>query len=122
MSERGVWLHVEWPSEYAGGGYAGLFMVLLAEVRSLTVGIHRIPSCDSINEYHSSVNKSHRMMLAEVFSAPPPRNLEWQCIEALFLAVGAQRVEGRGSRVRFELSGEGLSGTRCQGVFDPSGC
>jgi len=28
-----------------------------------------------------------------------------QRIEALFLALGAQAIEGRGSRVRFELNG-----------------
>ena len=51
------------------------------------------------------MNKSQRKTLAEVFSAPTSRNLEWRRIEALFLAAGAQSVEGRGSRVRFELNG-----------------
>lgn len=51
------------------------------------------------------MNKSHRKTLAEVFSVPTSRSLEWRRIEALFLAVGAQSVEGRGSRVRFELNG-----------------
>jgi len=31
--------------------------------------------------------------------------MKWQQIEALFLALGAQAIEGRGSRVRFELNG-----------------
>lgn len=51
------------------------------------------------------VNKSHRRTLSEVFSSPTPRSLEWQRIESLFVALGAQLVEGRGSRVRFELNG-----------------
>ncbi|KAB7619412.1 type II toxin-antitoxin system HicA family toxin [Alkalilimnicola sp. S0819] len=51
------------------------------------------------------MNKSHRKTLAEIFSAPTPRNLEWRRIEVLLLAAGAQLVEGRGSRVRFELNG-----------------
>ena len=51
------------------------------------------------------MNKSQRKTLAEVFSAPTSRSLQWRRIEALFLAVGAQSVEGRGSRVRFELNG-----------------
>jgi len=34
-----------------------------------------------------------------------PRAKKWQHIEALFLALGAQAIEGRGSRVRFELNG-----------------
>ena len=40
-----------------------------------------------------------------IFQAPVPTSLEWRKIEALFLALGAKTVEGRGSRVRFELSG-----------------
>ncbi|MBW1704974.1 MAG: type II toxin-antitoxin system HicA family toxin [Deltaproteobacteria bacterium] len=32
-------------------------------------------------------------------------SLKWQHIEALFLALGAQAIEGRGPRVRFELNG-----------------
>ena len=40
-----------------------------------------------------------------IFGKPVPANLKWQRIEALFLALGAQAVEGRGSRVRFELNG-----------------
>lgn len=51
------------------------------------------------------VNKSHRRTLSEVFSSPTPRSLEWRRIESLILALGAQAVEGRGSRVRFELNG-----------------
>jgi len=31
--------------------------------------------------------------------------MEWRRIESLFIAAGAQLVEGRGSRVRFELNG-----------------
>ena len=31
--------------------------------------------------------------------------MDWKGIEALFIALGATVVEGRGSRVRFELNG-----------------
>lgn len=31
--------------------------------------------------------------------------LEWRRIEALFVALNAQVIEGQGSRVRFELNG-----------------
>ncbi len=31
--------------------------------------------------------------------------MEWRKIEALFIALGAQVIEGNGSRVRFELNG-----------------
>lgn len=39
-----------------------------------------------------------------VFREPAPRTLEWAQIEALFVALGATVVEGRGSRVRFALN------------------
>jgi hypothetical protein len=51
------------------------------------------------------MNKRHRETLGMIFQAPVPTSLEWREIEALFLALGAKTVEGRGSRVRFELSG-----------------
>lgn len=51
------------------------------------------------------MNAAHRKTLAAIFSAPPPTTLEWRRIEALFVALGAQVIEGRGSRVRFELNG-----------------
>jgi hypothetical protein len=38
-------------------------------------------------------------------ASPSPPTLEWQDIEALLSALGARTVEGRGSRVRFELNG-----------------
>lgn len=47
----------------------------------------------------------HRKILKSVFDKHVPANLKWQDIEALFLALGAQIIEGRGSRVRFELNG-----------------
>ena len=40
-----------------------------------------------------------------IFQTPVPTSLEWRDVEALFLALGATSVEGRGSRVRFELNG-----------------
>lgn len=51
------------------------------------------------------MNKKHRKTLEAIFSKPVPSTLEWKKIEALFVALGAQTIEGRGSRVRFELSG-----------------
>ena len=47
----------------------------------------------------------HRRVLKSIFDKHVPANLKWQSIEALFLALGARTVEGRGSRVRFELNG-----------------
>jgi hypothetical protein len=52
------------------------------------------------------VNKKHQKTLKIIFENPIPKTLEWKSIEALFIALGANVVEGRGSRVRFELNGE----------------
>jgi hypothetical protein len=51
------------------------------------------------------MNARHRKTLAAVFRDPVSATLEWARIEALFMALGAQKIEGRGSRVRFELNG-----------------
>ena len=50
------------------------------------------------------MNSKHRKTLALVFAKPTPATLEWARIEALFIAAGAQAVEGDGSRVRFILN------------------
>jgi len=42
--------------------------------------------------------------LEAIFSQPVQRTLEWHRIEALFIALGAQVIEGSGSRVRFHLN------------------
>jgi hypothetical protein len=51
------------------------------------------------------MNAAHRKTLAAILTTPTPTALEWRRIEALFVALGAQVIEGRGSRVRFELNG-----------------
>jgi hypothetical protein len=51
------------------------------------------------------MNKRHQQTLEKLFQSPVPTSLEWRDIEALFLALGAKTIEGRGSRVRFELGG-----------------
>jgi hypothetical protein len=51
------------------------------------------------------MNKRQRATLDKIFQTPVPTSLEWRDVEALFLAMGAQTVEGSGSRVRFELNG-----------------
>lgn len=50
------------------------------------------------------MNKRHQKTLTKIFSRPVPKSLDWQRIEALFIALGARVIEGRGSRVRFELN------------------
>lgn len=51
------------------------------------------------------MNRSHRKTLDAIFAQPAVTTLEWRRIEALFVALGAWRVEGGGSRVRFVLNG-----------------
>jgi hypothetical protein len=52
-----------------------------------------------------AMNSAQRRTLQAIFASPPPTNLAWRQIESLFVALGAQMIEGRGSRVRFELNG-----------------
>lgn len=51
------------------------------------------------------MNSSQRKTLSILFSEPVTATLQWSSIESLFRAVGAKVIEGRGSRVRFELKG-----------------
>lgn len=51
------------------------------------------------------MNSKHRKTLAILFSHSGQKGLEWVRIESLFLALGAEMIEGRGSRVRFVLNG-----------------
>lgn len=43
--------------------------------------------------------------LSSVFADPINGNIEWSKIEALFLALGCQVIEGSGSSVTFERDG-----------------
>lgn len=51
------------------------------------------------------MNSKQLATLKAIFSQPAPSSLEWALIESLFVAAGAITIEGRGSRVRFELNG-----------------
>jgi hypothetical protein len=51
------------------------------------------------------MNTRHAKTLAAVFRQPSPASVDWSAIEALLLAVGCNRVEGSGSRVRFVKDG-----------------
>ncbi len=52
------------------------------------------------------MNSTHRKTLEAIFSNPVPAALEWRKIEAMFEALGAQTVEGKGSRVAFVINGK----------------
>lgn len=49
------------------------------------------------------MNSRQRKTLEAIFARPVPVDLAWTELESLFLAVGAKKTEGSGSRVRFEL-------------------
>jgi hypothetical protein len=51
------------------------------------------------------MNSKHKKTLKDIFIDPVSSSMEWRKIEALFVACGANTVEGNGSRVRFELNG-----------------
>ncbi len=51
------------------------------------------------------MNRTHRKSLDAIFSTPLPAVMEWRKIEALFMALGAQKAEGGGSRVAFVING-----------------
>ena len=48
----------------------------------------------------------HRATLEAIFAAPVRPDIPWRDIEALFVALGGEVSEGRGSRVRVALRGE----------------
>lgn len=50
----------------------------------------------------ASMNKKHRQTLAAIFAKPTQANIVFRDIEALLLALGCERTEGAGSRVRFD--------------------
>ena len=52
------------------------------------------------------MNNKQRKTLAAVFTDPVPGTIEWAAVESLLLAAGVRRIEGRGSRVRFEKDGQ----------------
>ena len=52
------------------------------------------------------LNNKQRKTLAAVFTDPVSGTIEWAAVESLLLAAGVRRIEGRGSRVRFEKDGQ----------------
>ncbi|MBF0265512.1 MAG: type II toxin-antitoxin system HicA family toxin [Gammaproteobacteria bacterium] len=50
------------------------------------------------------MNSKHKKTLQLIFSNPVNGNIEWRKIEALFIALGAEKDEGNGSAVTFILN------------------
>ena len=59
--------------------------------------IATISFCDIIIQ----MNSKHRKTLNAIFTDPVPSSIAWKDIESLLIAVGAELIEGNGSRVRF---------------------
>ena len=55
---------------------------------------------------NARLNKKHQRTLKAIYSKEVPATLQWRRIEALFMALGARKIEGRGSSVTFKLQGE----------------
>jgi hypothetical protein len=51
------------------------------------------------------LNAKHRKTLAAIFERPVRSDVEWSSVERLFVALGAETSEGRGSRLRVYLNG-----------------
>lgn len=51
------------------------------------------------------MNNKQSRTLQSIFEDPPPSDVLWSDIEKLFLALGGEITEGRGSRVRVKLNG-----------------
>ncbi|GAW85681.1 conserved hypothetical protein [Bathymodiolus platifrons methanotrophic gill symbiont] len=52
------------------------------------------------------MNSKQRKTLEVIFSHPIPGSLKWRKIEVLFVALGADVIEGDGSRVSFIINNE----------------
>lgn len=49
------------------------------------------------------MNSKHRQTLQKIFEKPERSDISWSDIEGLFVALGAEVTEGKGSRVRVAL-------------------
>lgn len=52
------------------------------------------------------MGKKHQRTIEAIFASPVQSSIKWRDIEAMFVALGAEIEEGRGSRVRVLLNGE----------------
>ena len=50
------------------------------------------------------MNKKQRQTLSKIFDKPERPDIPWNDIESLFVALGADISEGKGSRVRVSLN------------------
>jgi hypothetical protein len=64
------------------------------------------------------MNARQKRTLNEIFADPVSGTIKWSAIESLLEAIGCRALEGRGSRVKFELNGV-LASYRPQPDPDP---
>ncbi|GJD18631.1 HicA protein [Rivularia sp. IAM M-261] len=50
------------------------------------------------------LNNKQREILELIYTDPIPANINWKDIENLFIALGADVTQGKGSRVRVKLN------------------
>jgi hypothetical protein len=50
------------------------------------------------------LSSAHRATLQAIFARPRRTDIPWRSIEALFIALGGQVTQGKGSRVRVALN------------------
>jgi hypothetical protein len=51
------------------------------------------------------MNSRQKRVLAAIFSDPVSGTIAWSAVEGLFVSVGCEVIEGKGSRVRFAKDG-----------------
>lgn len=51
------------------------------------------------------MNARQKRALQDVFADPVSGTIKWAAIESLLEAIGCRVIEGRGSRVKFEMNG-----------------
>ncbi|MCA1803662.1 MAG: type II toxin-antitoxin system HicA family toxin [Rhodothermaceae bacterium] len=50
------------------------------------------------------LSSTHRKTLQAIFDNPVRSDVEWKKVESLFVAIGGELSEGRGSRIRVALN------------------
>ncbi len=53
-----------------------------------------------------NLNSKQRKTLEAIFARPTRANIIWADVEKLFIALGGEIIEGKGSAIKIELDGE----------------
>lgn len=86
----------------------GVLATAERELTSFGLQLGKQDLCLDLILYCSTIlhmNSKQRKTLAAIFSDPVNASIAWSDIESLLMACGAQKYEGRGSRVRFAMNG-----------------